>query len=63
MRIAHRYGGDRTGLAVNLNRHFHGRAADPAEIVDFILYLASEKGAFVIGTNHVVDGGRLCVPR
>ncbi len=40
-----------------------GRAADPPEVVDFILYLASEKGAFVTGTNHVFDGGRLCVPR
>ena len=40
-----------------------GRAADPAEIVDFALYLASEKGAFVDGTNHVIDGGRLCLPR
>lgn len=40
-----------------------GRAADPPEVVAFILYLASEKGAFVTGTNHVFDGGRLCVPR
>ena len=40
-----------------------GRAADPSEVVDFILYLASEKGAFVTGTNHVIDGGRLCVAR
>ena len=40
-----------------------GRAADPAEIVDFALYLASDKGAFVDGTNHVIDGGRLCLPR
>ena len=38
-----------------------GRAADPSEVVDFALYLASEKGAFVTGTNHVIDGGRLCV--
>jgi len=40
-----------------------GRAADPAEVVDFILYLASERGAFIDGTNHVIDGGRLCLPR
>ena len=40
-----------------------GRAADPAEVVDFALYLASERGAFVNGTNHVIDGGRLCIPR
>lgn len=36
-----------------------GRAADPQEIVDFILYLASNKGAFVTGTNYLIDGGRL----
>ena len=40
-----------------------GRAAEPSEVVDFALFLASEKCAFVTGTNHVVDGGRLCVPR
>ena len=40
-----------------------GRAAAPSEVVDFILYLASEKCAFVTGTNHVIDGGRLCIPR
>ena len=40
-----------------------GLWADPAEVVDFILYLASERGAFVDGTNHVIDGGRLSLPR
>ena len=40
-----------------------GRAADPSEVVDLILFLASEKGAFITGTNHVIDGGRLSVPR
>lgn len=36
-----------------------GRAAEPQEIVDFIMYLASEKGAFVTGTNYLIDGGRI----
>lgn len=40
-----------------------GRAAAPSEVVDFILYLASEKGAFITGSNHVIDGGRLCLSR
>ena len=40
-----------------------GRAAEPIEVVEFALYLASEKGAFITGTNHVIDGGRLSVPR
>ena len=35
-----------------------GRAADPQEIVDLILYLASEKGAFINGVTILADGGR-----
>lgn len=35
-----------------------GRAAQPQEIVDMIMYLASEKGAFVNGTTLLMDGGR-----
>ncbi|MGI6536922.1 MAG: SDR family NAD(P)-dependent oxidoreductase [Caldicoprobacterales bacterium] len=40
-----------------------GRAAAPKEVVDFIMYLASDKAAFITGTNHVIDGGRLIMPR
>ncbi len=36
-----------------------GRAAEPIEVVDYILYLASENGAMITGSNHVIDGGRL----
>lgn len=35
-----------------------GRAAEPQEIVDLILYLSSEQGAFINGTNILIDGGR-----
>ena len=35
-----------------------GRAAEPQEVVDLILYLASEKGAFFTGVNFLMDGGR-----
>ena len=35
-----------------------GRAAEPQEIVDMVLYLASDQGAFVSGTNFLIDGGR-----
>lgn len=35
-----------------------GRAADPQEIVDMVMFLASEKGAFVTGTSFLLDGGR-----
>lgn len=40
-----------------------GRAAEPQEIADFIMYLASDKSAFITGTNHIIDGGRLAMPR
>lgn len=35
------------------------RAADPQEIVDLIIFLASEKASFITGTNYFIDGGRL----
>lgn len=38
-----------------------GRAAEPIEVVDYILYLCSENAAFVTGSNHVIDGGRLAM--
>lgn len=37
-----------------------GRAAEPIEVVDLILYLCSEKAAFITGTNYLIDGGRTC---
>ncbi len=37
-----------------------GRAAQPQEIVDLILYLCSDKAAFITGTNYLIDGGRSC---
>ena len=35
-----------------------GRAAEPQEIIDLMLYLASDKAAFITGTNIMIDGGR-----
>jgi NAD(P)-dependent dehydrogenase (short-subunit alcohol dehydrogenase family) len=35
-----------------------GRAADPQEIIDLILYLASDKAAFITGITVLADGGR-----
>lgn len=37
-----------------------GRAAEPREVVDLILYLCSEKAAFITGSNYMIDGGRTC---
>ncbi|OGV67647.1 MAG: hypothetical protein A3K19_14695 [Lentisphaerae bacterium RIFOXYB12_FULL_65_16] len=37
-----------------------GRAAEPKEVVDLILYLCSDKAAFITGSNYMIDGGRTC---
>ncbi len=37
-----------------------GRAAEPIEVVDLILYLCSKKAAFITGSNYMIDGGRTC---
>ena len=36
-----------------------GRAAETQEIVDLILFLCSDKAAFITGTNYFIDGGRV----
>lgn len=38
-----------------------GRAAETREIVDVILFMCSDNASFITGTNHIVDGGRLCM--
>lgn len=38
-----------------------GRAAEPQEIVDLVMYLASDKAAFITGDNYVIDGGRAVI--
>jgi len=35
-----------------------GRAAEPQEIIDLILFVASSKGQFINGENIMIDGGR-----
>lgn len=40
-----------------------GRAAEPQEIIDLILFLASEKGQFINGENIMIDGGRGAMAR
>ena len=40
-----------------------GRAGEVEELVNVILFMCSENASFITGTNHVVDGGRLCMYR
>jgi len=40
-----------------------GRAAEPQEIIDLILFIASDKGQFINGENIMIDGGRNAAPR
>lgn len=40
-----------------------GRAAEPQEIVDLCLFLASKKGQFINGENIMIDGGRNAMSR
>lgn len=40
-----------------------GRAAEPQEIIDLCLYLASDKGQFINGENIMIDGGRGAMAR
>lgn len=35
-----------------------GRAAEPQEIVDMVLYLASKRSSFITGSSILMDGGR-----
>ena len=40
-----------------------GRAADPQEIIDLCLFIASDKGQFINGENIMIDGGRFAMAR
>ena len=40
-----------------------GRAAEPQEIIDICLFVASEKGKFINGENILIDGGRNAMGR
>lgn len=40
-----------------------GRAAEPKEVVDFVLFLASDEGAFINGESILIDGGRNAMHR
>jgi len=35
-----------------------GRLAEPEEIADFMLFLASEKANYITGVSHTIAGGK-----
>lgn len=39
-------------------RTYLGRAAQPKEIADLVMYLCSEKANFITAQNYLIDGGR-----
>lgn len=47
-----------TRAAMANMRTLLGRAADPQEIIDLVLFVASDKGQFINGENIMIDGGR-----
>ncbi|MBQ7660557.1 MAG: SDR family oxidoreductase, partial [Clostridia bacterium] len=38
-----------------------GRAAEPQEVVDLVMYLLSDKSSFCTGSNFTIDGGHVCL--
>ena len=40
-----------------------GRAAEPQDIIDLVLFIASDKGQFINGENIMIDGGRNAMGR
>ena len=50
-----------TRAAMANMKTLQGRAAEPQEIVDLILYLMSDKAAFITGVDYRIDGGRYCM--
>ena len=52
-----------TRAAMANMKTLEGRAAEPQEIIDLCLFLASEKGQFINGENIMIDGGRNAMGR
>lgn len=52
-----------TRAAMSNMRTMLNRAADPQEIIDLVLFVASDKGQFIDGTNLLIDGGRAAMRR
>ena len=40
-------------------KNYVGRAAEPDEIADLVLFLCSDHSKFIVGQNYIIDGGRV----
>ena len=49
--------------AMSKMRTLMGRAAEPQEVIDLCLFVASDKGQFINGENIMIDGGRNAMGR
>lgn len=52
-----------TRANMSFMKTLEGRAAEPQEIIDLVLFLASDKGQFINGENIMIDGGRNAMMR
>jgi NAD(P)-dependent dehydrogenase (short-subunit alcohol dehydrogenase family) len=52
-----------TRQAMSSMKTLLGRAAEPQEIIDLCLFIASDKGQFINGENIMIDGGRNAMER
>ena len=52
-----------TREAMKFMKTLVGRAAEPQEIIDLCLFIASDKGQFINGENIMIDGGRNAMTR
>lgn len=52
-----------TRAAMATMKTLMGRAAEPQEIIDLCLFIASDKGQFINGENIMIDGGRNAMGR
>ena len=59
--LADRYGSRAQADRLGAEFHALGRMADPEEVADAVVFLASERASFITGAELAVDGGYLAM--